>query len=312
MGKKLICMGDNKMKKLLFGVIFLALVFVLPIPTMARVDVSVGISLPPIVFAAPPALIVLPGTYVYVVPDYDEDIFFYGGWWWRPWEGRWYRSHYYNRGWSYYRNVPSFYFDVDPGWRGYYRERNWYGHRWDYERIPERRVKQNWKSWNSNRHWERQGSWGVQNYQPQPQQRRQQLRQQRQQQYQQRPEARQQRQPNVLQQQQKQVQQQRPQQVREAAKPQSREVAKPQQSRPQSRDIQTQQSRPQSQTQSPPVKQQVQQLDKQQSREVVQPQQSRTQPQKVKAQTRKATKPQQSKSQQEKPERGQGEKQDRK
>ena len=188
------------MKKLFLGTLLLALVLVLPVPAMARVDVSVSISLPPIVFAAPPALIVLPGTYIYVVPDYDEDIFFYGGWWWRSWEGRWYRSHYYNRGWRYYRNVPSFYFDVDPGWRGYYRERNWYGHRWDYERIPERRVQQNWKSWNSSRHWERQGTWGVQNYQPPPQQQRQELRQQRQQQYQQRPEVQQQRQPQVQQQ----------------------------------------------------------------------------------------------------------------
>ena len=285
------------MKKLLFGTLLLALVFVLPLPTMARVDVSVGISLPPIVFAAPPALIVLPGTYVYVVPDYDEDIFFYGGWWWRPWEGRWYRSHYYNRGWSYYRNVPSFYFDVDPGWRGYYRERNWYGHRWDYERIPERRVKQNWKSWNSNRYWERQSTWGVQNYQPPPQKQRQELRKQRQQQYQQRPEVRQQRQPNVLQQQQKQqVQQQRPQQVREAAKPQSREVAKP----PQSRDIQ----KPQ------PLTQQVRETAKPQSREV-RTQQPRPQSRTVKQQVRGKVKPQQSEPQQGKRERGKEEEQNR-
>jgi len=260
------------MKRLLLGTILLALVFLLPVPTMARVDVSVGISLPPIVFAAPPALIVLPGTYIYVVPDYDEDIFFYGGWWWRSWEGRWYRSHYYNRGWSYYRNVPSFYFDVDPGWRGYYRERNWYGHSWDYERIPEQRVQQNWKSWNSSRHWERQGSWGVQNYQPQPQQQRQQLRQQRQQQYQQRPELQQQRQPRVqqkVQQQQQQIQQKQVQQ-----------------------------------------RQQVQQQQKQVQQKQVQ-QQQKVQQQRPQ-QVREAAKPQQSKSKQDKPDRGQEEKQDRK
>lgn len=143
---------------------------------------------PPIPFAAPPELIVIPETYVYVVPDLDMDIFFYSGWWWRPWQGRWYRSQYYDRGWGYYNNVPSFYFDIDPGWRGYYRNRNWYGRRWDYERIPHQRLQQNWKSWQSNRRWERQGTWGVRNYQPRPQQQSQELRQQRQQQYQQRPE----------------------------------------------------------------------------------------------------------------------------
>lgn len=91
------------------------------------------------------------------------------------WEGRWYRSHYYNQGWSYYRNVPSFYFDVDPGWRGYYRDHNWYGHPWNYERIPNQRLQQNWKGWQSNRHWEKQGTWGVQSYQPRSQQQRQEL-----------------------------------------------------------------------------------------------------------------------------------------
>ncbi len=142
-------------------------------------------------------MIVMPDTNdVYVAPDIDVDLFFWNGWWWRLWEGRWYRSHYYNRGWGYYNNVPSFYFDVDPGWRGYYRDHNWYGHRWNYERIPYQRLQQNWKSWQNDRHWERQGTWGVQSYQPRPQQQRQELRQQRQQQYQQRPEVqRQQKQP---------------------------------------------------------------------------------------------------------------------
>ena len=177
------------MKKLFFGTLLLALVILGPMPAMAAVDVSVRISLPPpIFFAAPPALIVLPDTYVYVDPDLDVDIFFYNGWWWRLWEGRWYRSRYYNRGWGYYNRVPSFYFDIDPGWRGYYRSRNWYGHRWNYERIPYQQLQQNWKSWHDDRHWERQGTWGVQSYQPRPPQQIQELRQQRQQQYQQRPE----------------------------------------------------------------------------------------------------------------------------
>jgi len=180
------------MEKLLLGTILLALAIVVPMPTMARVDVSIGIGIPlppPVVFQAPPNVIVMPDTnYVYVVPDIDVDMFFWYGWWWRLWEGRWYRSHYYDRGWAYYDRIPSFYFDVDPGWRGHYRDHNWYGHRWNYERIPNRRLQQNWKSWQNNRHWERHGTWGVQSYQPRPQQQRQELRHQRQEQYQQRPE----------------------------------------------------------------------------------------------------------------------------
>ena len=181
------------MKKLFFGTILLVLVSVFPVMTMAAVDVSVGISLPPlIVFGAPPAVVVLPDTNsVYVVPNIEVDMFFWNGWWWRPWEGRWYRSHYYDRGWVYYNSVPSFYYDVDPGWRGYYQNRNWYGHPWSYEQIPHPRLQQNWKSWQSNRYWEKKKTWGVQGYSPKPQQQRQELRQQRQVQYQQRPEVQQ-------------------------------------------------------------------------------------------------------------------------
>jgi len=179
------------MKKLLFGTMLLALVIAVPIPTMAGVDIHIGIPLPPpIIFPAPPEVIVMPDTDdVYVAPDIDVDLFFWNGWWWRLWEGRWYRSHYHDRGWGYYDNVPSFYFDVDPGWRGFYRDHNWHGHRWDYERIPDRRLHQNWKSWRSNRHWQRQRTWGVHDYRVRPpQQQRQELRHRRQQEYQQRPE----------------------------------------------------------------------------------------------------------------------------
>jgi hypothetical protein len=183
--------GGNRMKKLFWGVLLLALVVAVPIPTMARVDINIGIALPPpVVFAAPPDVVVLPDTPdVYAVPDIDADLFFWNGWWWRLWEGRWYRSHYYNRSWAYYDRVPSFYFDVDPGWRTYYRNHDWHGRRWNYERIPDRRLKQNWKIWHYNRHWEKQGTtWGVQGYQTRPRQQKQELRQQRQKQYQQRPE----------------------------------------------------------------------------------------------------------------------------
>ena len=189
------------MKRLFLGTLVLALVIAVPFPTRAGVDVNVSIALPPIVFAAPPDVIVIPDSGdVYVVPDIDAELFFWDGWWWRPWEGRWYRSHYYNRGWGYYSNVPSFYFDIDPGWRGYYRDHNWNGHRWNYERISHQRLHQNWKGWKNDRHWERQGTWGIESYQPRPQKQRQELRQQRQQQYQQRPEVRKQRQPKVQQQ----------------------------------------------------------------------------------------------------------------
>ena len=152
------------MKKLIFGILVLALVIAGHVPTMARadVDVHIGIGLPlPIVFAAPPRLIVVPETYVYVVPDIPMDLFFYGGWWWRPWQGRWYCSRHYNSGWVYFRGVPSFYGQIHSDWRDHYRHHIWKGHRWKYQPIPHYEVERNWRDWGKSRHWEHQ-NWGVQ------------------------------------------------------------------------------------------------------------------------------------------------------
>lgn len=157
------------MGKILLGTILLALTLTVPMPARAEVFVDINIGMPPVIeFAAPPELIVLPGTYVYVAPDVDEDIFFYGGWWWRPWEGHWYRSRHYDSGWVTYRSVPSFYRGIHSGWRDDYRAHQWQGHRWDYQRIPHRELNRNWKGWEKNRHWEQKQRWGVEGYRPQP------------------------------------------------------------------------------------------------------------------------------------------------
>jgi hypothetical protein len=232
------------MKKTLLGTILFALVIAGPRPSMAGVEVGVHISLPPLItFAAPPAVIVLPDTNdVYVAPDTNVDLFFWNGWWWRPWEGRWYRSHYYDRGWVYYSHVPSFYYDVDPGWRGHYTHHDWYGHRWNYEKISNHRLQQNWKSWHKDQHWERRGTWGVHNYQPRSKEARQELRHQREREYQHRPEVQQH-------QQQRHPQAQQPKkqpQVQQSSRQQPHEKAQQPQSRDQKNQVnQSQHSKPQ-------------------------------------------------------------------
>ncbi len=139
---------------------------------------------PPIEFNGPPHVIVIPDTYyVYAVPDINFDLYFWDGWWWRSWNNRWYRSRYYDHDWYYYNAVPSFYFDFFVGWRNCYRNHNWYGHNWNYERIPHHKLKQHWKSWQDDRHWEKRGTWGVENYQPRSQQQKQGLIQQKQNEY---------------------------------------------------------------------------------------------------------------------------------
>ena len=138
--------GGNKMKKLLFGAMLLALAISVPIPTMAGVEVQIGIPLPPpIAFPAPPEVVLLPHTGVYVAPDLAVDFFFFDGWWWRPWEGRWYRSRNYRSGWGYFNGVPSFYGRVPSGWRDEYREHRWEGREWHYQRISHPQLQQIWQ-----------------------------------------------------------------------------------------------------------------------------------------------------------------------
>ena len=236
------------MKKICFALMLLTSVVILPHSTRAEVNVSIGFALPaPVVFDAPPEMIVLPDTNnVYVAPDSDFDLFFWNGWWWRPWEGRWYRSHSYNRGWTYYRKVPSFYYDVDPGWRGYYRDRNWSGNRWEYERIPNQRLHNNWKKWQTNHYWQKNKTWGVENHQPRPQQQTQEIRRQRQEHYQQLPEV--QRHQQLIQEQQRQIQtpQRRPQAQRQPQRVQQAPHKQPQAAE---RQIQAPKRRPQAQQQ---------------------------------------------------------------
>lgn len=212
------------MKTTLLTMLVLALALTLPVSARTEVHFSVEFSLPaPVVFQAPPEVIVLPDTdVVYVVPDIEFDIFFWDGWWWRPWEGRWYRSRQYDRDWQYYDRVPTFYYDVDPGWRNAYRQRHWSGHRWNYELIPHQRLRSNWEQWHSSRYWQSDRTWGVERYQPRPQQQIEIIRRERQEHYRQRPEV--QRYQQQLQELQRQPRDQPRQQVQEPKhRPQNRD-----------------------------------------------------------------------------------------
>jgi hypothetical protein len=124
----------------------------------AGVDVNVGgtgihvntANTPPAIkFAAPPDVVVIPGTYVYMVPDIDADILFFQGYWWRPFEGRWYRSQDYDGQWNYMEpgRVPS-------GLRALpqdYHRRLLSGD----ERIHHGDMKRNWNQWEKEKHWDR-------------------------------------------------------------------------------------------------------------------------------------------------------------
>jgi hypothetical protein len=86
-----------------------------------------------------------------MVPDIDVDVLFFQGYWWRPYEGRWYRSRDYKGRWRYveHRSIP----------RGLRALPQDYRHRLSpgYERIPHRDVQRNWKKWEKEKYWDRRG-----------------------------------------------------------------------------------------------------------------------------------------------------------
>jgi hypothetical protein len=139
------------MKKLLVIGAIMALLLGFSGQSMAGIHIDVNIPLPPFfVFSAPPQLVVIPGTYVYYCPDVDFNIFFYGGYWYRPYEGYWYRSASYGGPWGYIASPPSVLLSLPGDYRIITR-----GER----RIPYGELHRNWRVWQRDRYWEHH-DWG--------------------------------------------------------------------------------------------------------------------------------------------------------
>lgn len=143
-----------KTGKLVFLGIGFLILFVAAFLTQsyAGVKVSVGINIPAFRFSAPPPLVVIPGTYVYFAPEADLDIVFYHGFWYRPYEGRWYRARGYNGPWAYLATarVPRVLIELPSDYRHVYA-----GHR----RIAYGEFNRNWRRWERDRYWERDERW---------------------------------------------------------------------------------------------------------------------------------------------------------
>lgn len=111
----------------------------------------VFISPPEIVLDASPDLVVIPGTYVYRVPGIESDILFYQGFWYRPYEGRWYRSKHHNGPYHHIGRVPGGLLRLPPDYRSFAFEPR--------HRIHYGDLHRNWRGWERNRHWDRDDRW---------------------------------------------------------------------------------------------------------------------------------------------------------
>jgi len=119
----------------------------------AEVSVNINIGPPPIVVAEPPAVVMVPQSRVYYVPDIDIDVFFFAGYWWSPRGERWYRGRSYNGPWVHMNPsaVPRAVIYMPRDYRGRYAHERHIPHD-EWKKGYDSWEKKNWKA---HRHWEK-------------------------------------------------------------------------------------------------------------------------------------------------------------
>jgi hypothetical protein len=114
----------------------------------ADVNINIGISAPPVAFAAPPDVVVVPSgtSYVYMVPD-TPGIYFYDGYWYRFYGDHWFRSTIYSGPWVYVSTslIPAVVVDIPPYYVHYLPR--------GYHRIHYRDFHSHWREWHRDRYW---------------------------------------------------------------------------------------------------------------------------------------------------------------
>ncbi len=140
------------MKKLLsstvgVGAIITMFGLFVPATSNAGVNINITVPLPGLVIPAPPGLVVVPGTYVYYPPDVEADIFFYHGYWYRPYGGGWYTANGYNGPWRSVGpgRVPPALINLPGGYRRFPPE---------HQPVPYGHVRKNWRNWENERYWD--------------------------------------------------------------------------------------------------------------------------------------------------------------
>lgn len=103
---------------------------------------------PMVVIQGDPVLVVIPGTYVYYVDGYQQDVFFYDGSWYRPWHNHWYSSSVYSGAWVTVNTPPQYVTGLPDGWRK---------SAVNAPRVDYSVVRDNWKGWHSNNYWKNNG-----------------------------------------------------------------------------------------------------------------------------------------------------------
>ena len=109
-------------------------------------------TLPTYSFPVSPQLAVIPGTYIYFIPDIGPDFLLYQGYWYRTFGGRWYWAQSYNGPWGYlaFESVPRILLELPPGYRQLSDR---------YPRVSYEKLQANWRRWEHERYWHKDRKW---------------------------------------------------------------------------------------------------------------------------------------------------------
>ncbi|MBM3217155.1 MAG: hypothetical protein FJZ38_00465 [Candidatus Rokubacteria bacterium] len=112
------------MGKTLIAGIVIAATALAALPAAAEVNVNVSIGPPPVIFSAPPRVVVVPKTPVYYAPDTSYNVFFYDGRYYSFHNGAWFLAASHGGPWAFVPVervprpvvlVPVKYYTIPPG-----------------------------------------------------------------------------------------------------------------------------------------------------------------------------------------------------
>jgi hypothetical protein len=112
----------------------------------AAASIEVTVKTPPILEMQEPELVVVPSedAYVYMIPTI-AGVYFYDGYWYRYYEGAWFRADIYNGPWIGIAVAPTVIVGIDPFYPFYLPA--------GYYRIGYTDFHAHWRGWGHDRHW---------------------------------------------------------------------------------------------------------------------------------------------------------------
>jgi hypothetical protein len=144
-----VAMGKDRCRVVVLTALLGALLTLGGTKAVAEVHVNINLGPPPVIVAEPPAVVMVPRSQVYFVPDPEIDIFFYSGYWWSPRGDRWYRARAYSGPWATVerRYVPAPVYRVPRNYRVVYeREQHIPYGRWKKQgKHYEKEERKEWK-----------------------------------------------------------------------------------------------------------------------------------------------------------------------